>query len=246
MKKALFFIIWFFSFTLFSSVTFSTPVCPEIPEMIDLEIEKGGLSALAIANTLACLDARSARAESTITDFTCPSWDFNATDRPHTDEILAYQIAVAAVFKAIDTNAMQYAQNLQCNRDTDPIKWQQAIKIFTDSNNGYASKYYSTCSIAYITDLLNADPDNPIIKTTETFPQGDCMLLARAKVDALHNLWLLLASNGVGKWFQNDKDIFLDEVKTKYSILLDKVSNYLRVVGRAVAKLDKYLSNTVR
>jgi hypothetical protein len=155
-------------------------------------------------------------------------------------------MATAMVFQQIDKNSMQYAKNLQCNRDTDPIKWQQAIKVFTDSNNGYASKYNATCSIPYILDLLNADPANPRVQSTDAFPQADCMLLARAKVEALHNLGLLLASNGVGKWFQNDKDTFLDAVKTKYSALLDKISNYMRIIGRAVPKLDKYTPTTIQ
>ena len=97
-------------------------------------------------------------------------------------------LAASTVFQAIDTNAMQYAKNLQCNRDTDPIKWQQTIKVFTDENNGYASKYYGACSIPWVMSLLNTDVENVYIETTDTFPQSHCMMLAQAKVDALHNL----------------------------------------------------------
>ena len=174
MKKILVLIATFLTFTLFSGVTFSAPVCPVLPEMIDLEVEKERLSSAAILNTEACFDARATRTESTITDFTCPSGDFIG-ERPLTDEVLAYMIAVSAVFQAIDTNSMQYAKNLQCNRDTDVIKWQQTIRDFTDA---YKIKYQSTCDLAYIMSLLNVDPERPYIKTTETFPQADCMILA--------------------------------------------------------------------
>lgn len=109
--------------------------------------------------------------ESSITDYICPSGDYNSSSRPHTREVLAYQLAVAAVFQKIDENAIQYAKSLQCMRDTDPIKWQQTIKIFTDNNTGYASKYQSTCSIPFVIGLLNIDPENLKIETTDTFPQ---------------------------------------------------------------------------
>lgn len=241
------FIIGTFFFTLVMSVTCAAPaVCPATPDMIDITVEKDTLSDIAKTRSNNCFAARLLQTETKETDYICPSGDFSNTDRPYTDEILAYQIAVATVFQAIDTNALLYAQSLQCNRDTDPIKWQQTIKIFTDENTGYAKQYYSTCSISWILSLLNTDPNNPIIRTTNTLPQADCMNLAKSKTDALHNLWILLMSNWVGKWFQNGKDVFLDEVKTKYSGVLDKVSVYLRIVGRAVAKLDKYLKNTIQ
>ena len=250
MKRYQHFIIGTFLFTLLPGVTFAGPaVCPEPPEMIDILVEKDWISGIALGNYEACKNARASQIESTITDFVCPSGDFSIADRPHTDEILAYQIAVATVFQAIDTNAMQYAKNLQCNRDTDPIKWQQTIKIFTDANTGYAKQYNATCDISYITSLLNSmwvggQFTFDVIQTSDTFPQY-CEYLAGRKIDALHNLWILLMSNWVGKWFQNDKDIFLDTVKTKYSGLLDKMSAYLRIVGRAVAKLDRYIKNPI-
>lgn len=251
MKRTLFLIIWFLCFTLFSGVTFgAAPVCLPPPIMIDLGAQQQALSQVAKSRYEQCKTARIAQKEASITDFVCPSGNFSEADRPHADEIIAYQIAVATVFQAIDTNSMLYAQSLHCNRDTDPIKWQQTIKIFTDSNSGYAAKYYSACNISYIVSLLNTIwQDGQLIfdtiQTSDTFPQY-CEYLASRKVDALHNLGILLASNGVGKWFQNDKDIFINAVKTKYSNLLDKVSNYLRVVGRAVKKLDKYTTNPIQ
>lgn len=230
-----------------SSDIFAAPaICQEAPEMIQIDALIPEISEIAIARAQECYAARLVQTENSIIDYICPSGDYSWSNRPHTREILAYQLAVAAVFQKIDENAIQYSKSLQCKRDTDPIKWQQTLKIFTDNNTGYASKYEATCSIPFILGLLNIDPENKKIETTDTFPQWDCQTLAKAKSEALHNLGLLLASNWVGKGFQNDKDNFLEGVKWAYRNLLNKMDNYLKIVGRAIHKLDTYTKNPIQ
>jgi hypothetical protein len=51
-----------------------------------------------------------------------------------------------------------------------------------------------------------------IINSSDAFPYN-CTAVANKKILALENLTTLLASKGVGKGFQNDKDVFLEAVK---------------------------------
>lgn len=247
MKKTLLFIICFFIFTLFSGVTFSAPAsCPTPPPMIDLDAEFERLSALAKSRTEECYNARWANRESTIREYVCPSGDFSEWDRPYTREILAYQIAVATVFQAVDRVALTHAQSLQCLRQKDPIIWQQSNKVFTDLLDGYAAKYRKACDMSYIVKLLDTSwTTDTLIQTSDTFPQY-CNTLVNAKVRALSNLWDLIASKAIAKSYQNDKDEFLSKIKGKYAALLEKSSRYFRAMSQAVAKMDTYLKTTIR
>lgn len=236
-------IIWFLSW---SHVSAAPVVCPVVPEMVDIYAEAEALWAQARSRYALCKSARDARNESSVTDFVCPSGDFNLDNRWHQDEILAYQLAFATVFERIDMASLQHAKALYCIRNNDPIAWQQSIKVFTDDRVGYAGQYLNTCSISYIIGLLNVDPNNTIIKTTDVLPQASCSDLARRKIDALHNLSLLIAAEGVSKSYENYKDTFINMLKSKYGELLDKFSYWIRLVDTAMHKLDKYLQETIR
>jgi hypothetical protein len=83
-------------------------------------------------------------------------------------------------------------------------------------------------------------------QTTDFFPETDCYSLALRKTQALKNMGYILASKGTAKAYQNDKDIYLDAQKTKYSTLLDKWNLYLRSVGNAVSKFTAYTKNAVK
>ncbi len=218
--------------------------------MIDLESKFNELSDTAVFNIEDCLAARNTRTESSITDFTCPSGDYNTSDRPHTDEVLAYQLAVATVFAAIDEDALKYSKSLQCMRERDPIKWTETNRIVIHGDGAsvewYSQKYHDICDETFIIRLINT-PTQKYIKSTDFAPQWfDCKDLADAKVQALDNLTALLAANGIGKWYENDKDKFITQVKGKYKTLIVKLADYMKLVSTAVSKLDTYLTNTIR
>lgn len=215
--------------------------------MIDLDAEFETLSSLAKKRSTDCINARKNQKETSETEYVCPSGDFSEANRPYTNEILAYQIAIATVFQAIDKNSLQFAQSLQCQRQKDPIIWQQTITRFTDLTTGYAAQYQKACNISFIIRLLEAKDATEVtlVQTSDTFPDY-CINLANSKVNALHNLWILLASNAVWKSYQNDKDEFLTEVKWRYAKLLEKTSRYFRLMWQAVAKIDVYLKQTIK
>lgn len=129
MQKLILSLLALISFTTFCGVVLAAPTCQTPPAMIDLESKFNELSDTAVFNIEDCLAARNTRTESSITDFTCPSGDYNTSDRPHTDEVLAYQLAVATVFAAIDEDALKYSKSLQCMRERDPIKWTETNRI---------------------------------------------------------------------------------------------------------------------
>jgi len=212
--------------------------------MIDLDREFENLSSLARARARECILARSQNRESSIKDYVCPSGDFSEGDRPYTDEILSYQIAVATVFQAVDKVALTHARSLQCIRQKDPIIWQQSNKVFTDLTSGYALQYQKVCSEGYILNILNKKWQS-IVTTSDAFPQY-CQNLANAKIRALDNLVTLLAAKAIWKSYQNDKDEFLTRVKWKYAALLEKSSRYFRTMSQAVAKLDAYIKVTLK
>lgn len=251
MKRILFLILGFFLFIFFSGVTFSaTPSCPTPPQMIDLDKEFDILSVRVKDRAKNCILARSQNRESSIKDYVCPSGDFSEGDRPYTDEILSYQIAVATVFQTVDKVALEHARSLQCIRQKDPVIWQQSNKIFTDLTSGYAAKYMKACDMSYIVRLLNKSSTqwqyiSDILQTSDVFPQY-CDTLANAKIQALDNLVTLLSAKAIWKSYQNDKDQFVTEVKGKYASLLQKSSRYFRSISQAIAKIDAYTQKPIR
>lgn len=203
MQKLIHSLLAFFLFTTFCGVVAAAPTCPEVPEMIDLDAEWDTISDDAVFNIEECLAARNTRTESSITDFSCPSGDSNASNRPHSNEVLAYQLAVATIFAAIDKNSLEYAKSLQCVRERDPIKWDQTNRIVIHGDGasviGYDQLYHAACQEATILRLINTE-SKKYITSTDFAPQWfDCMDLADAKVKALDNLTILLASQGISK-----------------------------------------------
>lgn len=253
MQKIIFSLLALSLSTLFCGFVVAAPTCPTPPQMIDLDARFSELSTKSQKRASDCYAARLLWAETREADYTCPSGDYNTDARPHTKEILSYQIAVATVFEEIDDNAMDYARSLQCMRDRDPIKWSETNRIVLHGDGesviGYDQLYQWVCQIGYIEKLL-AMPDAIVgayLQTSETYPQWfDCDSLASSKVQALENLTTLLAANGVGKGYENDKDTFINQVKGKYKTLVVKLADYMKLVSTAVSKLDTYLTNTIR
>jgi len=204
-------------FLSFFRIGFTAPaVCPELPtEIIDIDAVLEEVTAIAKSRADQCIALRNEQAESTATDFYCPSGDMSASKRPYTDPVLAYQIAVGTLFETIDDNAFQYLKALYCIRETDIVAWQQSNKIITDTNVGFASKYLYACDMDLVMNrMLNLDEQDRRIWTSDTFPQwADCYALAQKKTQALYNLATLVASYSVGKSYQNDKDTFVDDIK---------------------------------
>jgi hypothetical protein len=253
MQKLILSLLALISFTTFCGVVLAAPACQTPPAMIDLDAKFSELSTTAKKRASDCYAARLLWAETRETDYTCPSGDYNADARPHTREILSYQIAVATVFAAIDEDAFRYSKSLQCMRERDVMKWDQtnSIVIHGDGNSvaWYEQKYQAVCQIWYIEKLLAMPEDRSkeFIQTTEAYPQWfDCSRLAKQKVQALDNLVALLAANGIGKWYENDKDKFITQVKGKYRTLIVKLVDYMKLVSTAVSKLDTYLTKTIR
>jgi hypothetical protein len=56
----------------------------------------------------------------------------------------------------------------------------------------------------------------------------------------------ILASKGIAKSFQNDKDTHLDKVKSAYDLLREKWNSYTRMVGNAVSKFTAYIKEVVK
>jgi hypothetical protein len=66
------------------------------------------------------------------------------------------------------------------------------------------------------------------------------------KVKALQDMGYILASNGIAKSFQNDKDKQLDKIKSAYDLLLDKWNSYARIITNAVSKFTAYIKQAVK
>jgi hypothetical protein len=129
MQKLIFSLLGLFLFTTFCGIVSAAPTCPTPPAMIDLESKFSELSTTAVSNIKKCITARGGGKESSITDFTCPSGDYNIGERSYTNEVLAYQIAVATVFAVIDEDALRYSKALQCMRGRDVVKWMETNRI---------------------------------------------------------------------------------------------------------------------
>jgi hypothetical protein len=138
-------------------------------------------------------------------------------------------------------------------RGRDVVKWMETNRIVIHGDGAsvawYASKYQAACQIWYIERLLSTPEAivDTYLQTTDTYPQWfDCSRLAQGKIQALENLTALLAANGIAKWYENDKDKFINQVKGKYKTLVVKLADYMKLVSTAVSKLDTYLTNTIR
>lgn len=187
--------------------------------------------------TESCLEARSARNESSITEYICPSGDTSLeSSLPLTRDRICGSIYVQTDFAKIDQDAMKWAEKLQDTRNTNIESWILDIRKMTEE---YRKKYIAVCDISLFQKACNPTG-------SDVFPETICQDLARQKALAWENMGYILAGQGVAKTYQNDKDTFIDKTKTKYAKIADKWNRYLRIFDTAVSKFTAYIKKAVK
>lgn len=185
-----------------------------------------------------CINARKDWSYATITEYICPSAEFLSTNgKDISQEVLACTIKMSLEFNEIDKDAMKWATELQKQRNKDPIKWNEEIQKKVYGDNGLEKRYLGVCDIKEWKDCA---------VTTDFFPETTCSDRAKAKAAAWKDMGYILAGKGIAKWYQNDKDTYIDAVKGIYDKLLDKWNEYKRIVDRAVSKFTAYIKNAVK
>ena len=199
-----------------------------------------------------CIEARKKNKESSITDFSCPSGDTIAgTNQPFTNEVLAYQVAVAKVFAKIDESAEKYMKELSACREQDSVVWTEDIRKnieWTANQDGYTTWYRQACSFGFLEENIlrgRWEGETTYTLSTNLYPQSDfCLARADKKADAWTKMGYILMGQGIAKSYQNDKDIFAESVKWAYKKLLDKFHSYVMIIDRAVSKMTGYNKET--
>lgn len=198
-----------------------------------------------------CLDARENGRESSITAFHCPSGDFTNQDlRPLSKDTIPYHIAVAVLFNEIDKDALSYMCDLREMREKDPTKWTEDIrkkieKTSTEENRPFGERYREVCNFSYVASRVNTK-EKEWITSTETYPQTICQDLADKKALAWSHMGNILMTEGVSKSWQNDKDIFVEAVKWRYTSVYDKYLRYKRIAERAIKNLTALAAESIR
>lgn len=183
-------------------------------------------------------------------EYFCPSKDsgFFWDGKAITNEIIAYNIAVEAVFQKLDEKTKVYKKQLQNLRCADPYKWKTDIReqLYGNPEKNIIwirDSYKKVCEFWYIQELINAREDggnpsnNPIqISTSDTYPQSICQDLAEKKVIWLSYVGDILMAEWTAKTIQNDKDTFVDVLKWRYRALLDKIHELMQIIDRASKK----------
>jgi len=195
------------------------------------DLFKKELRSEAVSAISECIEARDKNQEASInnpeTGHICPSGDYWNDDQMVVSTwTLAYNITAAIAFIKIDEKAKEYTKSLQCSRNPDATAWIEDIRKTIDGTSDkewYADEYIKICNIAYMTSILNDTEFNgPFIQTTSTFPQSICNYRAKARAKSLRDISHILMSDGLAKWYQNDKDNYVDKIKGKYKELLEK------------------------
>jgi hypothetical protein len=243
------------TFGVLPNVSFACDTKPaNIPD-VSSDAFKSELRSEAIAAISECIEARTKNQEASVNNpetwHICPSWDYWSDDKMIISSgTLAYNITAAIAFIKIDKKAKEYMQSLQCSRNTDATAWIVDIDKTISGvweKEWYGDQYIKVCNIAYMTDVLNNTKFNtPFIQTTATFPQYICNYQAKARASSLRDLGHMLMGNWLAKWYQNDKDNYVDKIKWKYKQLLEKMHSYLMIFTRAETKLDKYTVSPVK
>jgi hypothetical protein len=136
-------------------------------------------------------------------------------------------------------------KQIQPSREKDMNKWIEDIRLKTQSGpDNFHDQYFQVCSITNWT--IGESGKMGCAKTTDFFPETACKDIALKKVAALQNMGYILASKGIAKSFQNDKDVYMDKQKSVYDGLIDKWNVYKRRVGNAVSKFNAYIKQAVK
>ena len=153
-------------------------------------------------------------------------------------------IQIALSFDAIDKKAKTWTKKLQTSREKEFNMWNENIQKEVYGNEGFRDQYKQVCEITNWT--IGETGKVGCAKTTDFFPETACKNIVKKKSQALENMGYILASKGIAKSYQNDKDTFLDKQKTIYDGVLDKFNAYKRSVGNAVSKFTAYTRNAVK
>ncbi len=199
-----------------------------------------------------CIKARAEGREAALSeseDFYCPSGKFTLPDsRPLTDETIAYHVSVSIFFSEIDKEVMQYICKLRETREKNIIITSNDIRVtleWTATNIWFLQKYDQVCGFPYIQSHINTNEKQWIL-TTETYPQTICKNIATSKKYAWKNLAYILVSDGMAKSYQNDKDTFIDKVKTKYDGVREKFHSLLQLLDKAIKNMTNYTKSSVK
>ena len=168
-----------------------------------------------LAKVNECIAARANNTTKTITDFSCPAGDFILADgRPLTADLLSSNIAVNIIMNEVDTSMREYMQKLQSVRSKDAVAWSQEYSSCigpTANKSTLVSFYGELCSPLFISNLLNKNTSgNPVIATTDGYPQRLCNDIAQKKIDMWTKVGQSLAVVGMHKSYENDRDRFIE------------------------------------
>lgn len=212
-----------------------------------------------------CVEARKKRNEASLntswSDFYCPSGNFSIQDNQAiNDWRIAMQIGISVLFAAIDYDAMVKICELRESRISDIIQWQNEINTtFSSSESDEAKEDSSDKSIlarynklcanggVNIMNIVNANSEGKKwIDSTLSFPEWLCRERAKQKVKMWTNLSYILMNEGIAKWYQNDKDTFLDKIKTKYDVVREKFHALLEYIDKSTMNLTNLTKKTVQ
>lgn len=189
----------------------------------------------------ACMETGKSEDE---TKYTCPEggafqkWNNKTLNQ----QVYLCAAKMALSFSSIDESAKKWMAELQNQRNPDFNVWSADIDTtFGELND----TYYSVCKTSNWT-ISDKDGNVSCAFMYDFFPESTCSNLARKKADAWRNAWYILAAKWIAKNAQNDKDVFIDQKKTKYSELVNKWNNYKRIVANAVAKMTAYVRSPVK
>ncbi len=179
--------------------------------------------------------------------YTCPLWESSlGNSLPLTQERITCSIQIALSLVKIDAEADIWTQGLQKQRNPDAEVWFKEIRNKTTGwDTSFEKKYQEVCSLTGWT-ISEDGKWLGCAKTLDFFPETACKRIVASRVTALQNMGYILASQGIAKSYQNDKDTTLDKVKTAYDTLLWKWSEYVRMISNAVSKFTAYIKNAVK
>lgn len=201
----------------------------------------------------ACIRARKNGSTAQIKDFVCPAWEFTAQDTGRiTRERLTYYVGVNLLMNEADKQVKKYMQQLHTSRNNDSAAWvintDECIygTINTPDKKSIASLYREICHPLYIAELVNTDPEKPVISGSDTFPQAACRAIADQKI----KMWQHLASNigtlNVHKSHNNARNIYADDLQEYHRILLARFHTWQKIIMRASSKVKVYIIDAVK